>query len=76
MKRLAIFVFYDFQGIVDKYVEYLLYELIKVVKELVIISNGSLSEEAKQIFSRYSNRVYERENKGFDAGAYKDAFTF
>ena len=37
MKRLAIFVFYDFQGIVDKYVEYLLYELIKVVKELVII---------------------------------------
>ena len=48
----------------------------KVVKELVIISNGSLSEEAKQIFSRYSNRVYERENKGFDAGAYKDAFTF
>ena len=75
MKRLAIFVFYDFQGIVDEYVEYLLLKLAGVVDEITIISNGYLGEEAKDILKKYSKRVYERENIGFDAGAYKDAFT-
>lgn len=68
--RLGIFFFYDKQGIVDKYVTYLLDDLIRNLKDLVIVVNGILSQENLAILERYG-RVIQRENKGFDVWAYK-----
>ena len=75
MKRMAIFVFYDFQGIVDEYVKYLLQSLNAVTDKIIIVSNGNLDKRAREELEVITEFIYERDNKGFDAGAYKDVFT-
>lgn len=74
MQRLGIFVFYDQHGIVSKYVEYLLISLKEIVCYQIVVINGILQEESKNIFLRIADKIYIRENVGFDAGAYKDIF--
>lgn len=73
-KRLGIFAFYDAFGIVDSYVEKLLDSTIAEVKKLIIVVNGNIIEDSRQKLSNYTTNIYIRENIGFDAGAYKDAF--
>lgn len=70
--RICIFSFYDAEGYVDDYVLYLLDELKLHINRLIIVVNGILDERGYSIFSRYTKEVYLRENKGLDAGAYKD----
>lgn len=72
MKRLGIFCFFDKEGIVDSYIEYLLSELMTVLDRLIIVVNGQVNEGGKHIFSRYTNKLIIRDNEGFDAGAYHD----
>ena len=72
MKRLGIFCFYDKEGIVDTYIEYLLSELMTVLDRLIIVVNGQVNEDGKRIFAHYTNDLIIRENRGFDAGAYAD----
>ena len=74
MKRLGIFVFYDKEGIVDKYVEVLLETMLQELKKLVIVVNGNINESSKQRMLNYSENIFVRENKGYDGGAYKDVF--
>lgn len=75
MKRLGIFVFYDKEGIVDDYVIYLLSELKKCLTDLVVVVNGRISTSGQAAVERLSDRLYIRENKGYDAMAYKSALT-
>lgn len=72
MKRLGIFVFYDKDGIVDNYIDYLLEDLSKSLSDLIIVVNGILNDNGKKIFLRYTDRIVIRKNIGFDAGAYVD----
>ena len=44
-KRLAIFSFYDSEGIVDSFIEFLLKDLNEVATELVIVINGFVCDE-------------------------------
>lgn len=71
-KRLGIFVFYDKEGIVDDYILFLLSQMAEVLDKLVIVSNKQLPCSEKQKLCAFTDKIYERENKGFDAGAYKD----
>jgi lipopolysaccharide biosynthesis protein len=71
VKRLAIFFFYDEQGIVDDYIPYMLEDLKENLKELLVVSNGKLTEESKQKLKEITPNILERENKGFDVWAYK-----
>ena len=48
MNRLGIFVFYDRDGIVDTYVEYLLATLKKHLGKLAVVCNGNLSCEGME----------------------------
>ena len=79
MKRAAIFFFYDKDGIVDRYIPFLLDQMIPFLNRLVIVVNGKITNESKYIFDRYamiSSLEYEllvRENNGFDVWAYKEA---
>ena len=42
IKRCAIFLYYDKQGIVDDYVIYLLNDLNKNIDKLLIVCNGTI----------------------------------
>ena len=72
MKRFALYFFWDKNGIVDDYNIYLLNDLKKNVDYLLVVSNGKLTKEGYQKFEAVSDRIFERENKGFDVWAYKE----
>ena len=73
-KRLGIFVFYDRDGIVDEYVTYLLRALRQELDRLVIVCNGVLQPEGRRRLEVFTQEVYVRENRGYDAAAYRAAF--
>lgn len=71
MKRLGIFVMYDKDGIVDDYVTYLLKDITKILDYLVVVCNGYINEEGQSALNTYADILYNRENIGYDAAAYK-----
>lgn len=73
MNRLCIFNFYDSEGKVYSYVEYLLAELKQVADEIVIVVNGSIDLNQLACLQKYTNHVVQRENAGFDGGAFQHA---
>ncbi|GFI22650.1 hypothetical protein IMSAGC011_01426 [Lachnospiraceae bacterium] len=72
MKRLCIYVTYDFENIVDDYIGHILYELRKVTDCLIVVCNYSYIAQGIENIQPYADKIYYRENKGFDAGAYKE----
>ncbi len=74
MKRLSIFVFYDFEGKVDSYVEFLIHSLQAISDKIVVVVNGEITDQGKKKILKISPYMFQRENRGFDAGAYKDVF--
>jgi len=75
-QRVVVFVFYDKDVIVDRYVSYLLEELKKVCDKLVIVCNGELNDEGRRIFSGITDDLIVRENEGFDAWGFKTGLDF
>lgn len=75
MKRLGIFVFYDKDGILDRYVCHLLSTMRVNVAYLITVCNGKLSNEGEQILRALSDELFIRENLGYDAMALKLALT-
>lgn len=73
IKRLVIYFFYDKDGIVDRYIPYMLDDVVKNCSELVVVCNGKLTESGRDIFNHYADQLIVRENKGFDVWAYKTA---
>ena len=71
IKRLAIYFFYDRDGIVDDYIPTLLEDLSKNVEELLVVCNGKLSIEGKAKLSALTSHILVRENTGLDVWAYK-----
>ena len=76
MNRLGVFVFYDKEGIADRYVFYLLKALHKSFTKLIIVVNGFINDESLSQMKSFSDDIFIRENKGYDAGAYKDVFAY
>ncbi|WP_018212325.1 rhamnan synthesis F family protein [Desulfitobacterium hafniense] len=76
MKRAGIYFFYDAEGIVDRYVEYYLKELKKVVDHLVVVVNGKLTTAGRHSIADIVDGFFVRENKGFDVWAYHDAIDY
>lgn len=71
-RRLGIFLFYDAAGVVDDYVTFLLADLRRVLTELIVIANGVVQDEGRKRLSRFADAFVVRENRGFDAGAWKE----
>lgn len=71
--RLIIYFIYDRDGLVDRYVLYMLEDLKKNAKELCVVVNGNLKEGQKEKLAPYVTKVVERENTGMDVWAYKEA---
>ena len=72
IKRLVIYFFYDKEGIVDRYVPYMLEDIRKNCSELFIVCNGKLSAEGESVFLGLTPHLRVRENVGFDVWAYKE----
>lgn len=73
MKRICIYLTYDPQKVVDRYIGYMLKELKLCVDYLVIVCNETEIIKGKEILEQYSDEIFCRENIGFDAGGFKDA---
>jgi lipopolysaccharide biosynthesis protein len=76
IKRLAIYFFYDPDGVVDNYVIYLLNDLLKNISELLIVCNGKLTSKGREKFEELTPNILVRENKGFDVWAYKEGMEY
>lgn len=74
--RIAIYAFYDEEGIIDDYVYYFLNALKKLAKRIIFVSNGPIKQEYINIISKITNEILIRDNVGFDAHAYKYAFDY
>ncbi len=75
MKRFGIFVFFNEHGKVAPYVEVLLQGIREVLDSLLIVVNGNIREEERAKLDGHATRIFQRENIGYDGGAYKDVFT-
>lgn len=71
VSRLGIYFFYDKDGIVDRFVTYMLDDLHKAFDRLIIVCNGILTQEGENKLKRYTEEIIVRENKGLDVWAYK-----
>lgn len=71
--RIAIFVFFDEMGVADRCIDYYLNCLAENAKRIVIVSNGEITTDSKNIFEKYvsPDDLIVRENNGFDAWAWK-----
>ena len=72
-KRLLLFVHYNKWGGLADYVIYLLRRVRRVYSRIVFISNSPLVEEALSSLSSLCDDFIQRENKGFDFFAWKEA---
>lgn len=71
-KRLGIFVFYDSDKTVDRYVKWLLEDLRCNLTDLIIVINGEVESKGLNYFKSLAKQVILRENFGLDSGAYSD----
>lgn len=71
-KRLGIFLFYDKDGIADRYIGYMLRNIRPCLDKLIIIANGKADDNALKMFESIADKVIVRENKGFDIGAWQE----
>lgn len=69
MRRYIVYALYDPSGIVHDYVRCVAKELAQFASKLVIVCNFKMGVDD---LSEYADEVILRENKGFDAAAYKD----
>lgn len=72
MKRLCILVTYDKENIIDAYIGYILKELKTVASHLVVVCNMSEIIRGQEYLEEYSDEIIFRENKGLDAGGFKE----
>ena len=62
IRRLGIFCFFDKEGIVDSYIDYLLEDLKKNLSRLIIVINGYVNCEGREIFEKYTQDIIIRNN--------------
>jgi len=72
MRRVAFYLFYDKDGIVDEYIVYKLRMLRAHVETIIFVSNSKIASESLSKVEDVVDVVYSRENIGFDVWAYKE----
>lgn len=72
-KRLLIFFFYDKDGIVDRYIPYMLDDMKTNVSDIIFVSNGKINAKSRPTVESITKNILERVNEGLDAWAYKEA---
>ena len=73
-RRLAIFAYYDADGIVDDYVVYLLQQMRAQCTAQIVVVNGTLTPESEARVRAHCTQLLFRPNEGFDITGYKEGF--
>ena len=73
MKRLLIFVHYNQYNNLSTYVLNLLEEVSHLYEKIIFVSNSVLSNQHILLLNKLCKKVIQRENIGFDFGAWRDA---
>lgn len=73
MKRLCIYLVYDIENIVDRYIAYMLQELKSCADYLLVVYNGEFIQCGKEYVTSYADALFCRKNIGYDAGGFKEA---
>ncbi|HEH9426663.1 TPA: rhamnan synthesis F family protein [Aeromonas sobria] len=76
MKRIAFYLFYDKDGVVDQYIQFKLSELKKSVEKIVVVSNSPLTNLGRETLENIGCDVLCRENIGFDVWGYKEGMEY
>lgn len=72
-RRLALYVFWEKDGIVRDYVTYYLKGLQDVAQDITVIVNGKLSIESRKKLEELGVDILVRKNEGLDFAAWKEA---
>ncbi|MDO5052049.1 MAG: rhamnan synthesis F family protein [Pseudoclavibacter sp.] len=72
-RRLVIYMVFDPAGRIDDYIPYKLRALREHAEHILVVFNGTLSEQGRAALAGVADTVLERENTGFDVGAYREA---
>ncbi|WP_442575043.1 rhamnan synthesis F family protein [Microbacterium sp. F51-2R] len=72
-RRLVVYVVWDRRGDVEEYVPYALAGLREHAARILVVVNGSLSDEGRRRLEPVSDEILVRENVGFDIWAHKAA---
>lgn len=72
MRRIAFYLFYDEQGIVDDYIQFKLEALTEHVEKIVFICNSKLNKEGRDKIEAIPAQIICRKNIGFDVWGYKE----
>lgn len=73
MNRLCIYLTYDKQKTIDSYIGYMLKELKTCSNRLVVVCNENEIAKGLNHLTQYADKIFYRDNIGFDAGGFKDA---
>lgn len=71
-KRIAMYVIYDKDGILDNYRKYYLKELRKEVDTIIGIVSGTLTQQSRKELEELTDNFFVRENVGLLAGSWLD----
>lgn len=72
MKRLGIYVIYDAEGIVEPYIAAVLREIKNYLTHFIVVCNFPGITKGREHLEKYADEIICRNNRGYDAGAYKD----
>ena len=72
MHRLCIYVLYDSENIFDDYISNILKEMKLLCEKVVVIINAEDTSKDYVGDLSSADKIIVRQNKGYDAGAYKD----
>lgn len=72
MNRLCIYVTYNKEFKIEAYVGYMLKALREHTTTLYVVCNYPHILDGKEYVEPYADEIFYRENRGYDAGAYKD----
>ncbi|HOV13265.1 MAG TPA: rhamnan synthesis F family protein [Spirochaetota bacterium] len=73
MNRLLIFVHYNLYDDLSSYVLKMLESVCSLYSKIVFVSNSKINEGHLILLDKLCDKILQRENKGFDFGAWKDA---
>ncbi len=72
MKRICIYVTYNKKNEIKEYMGYVLKSIRRYVDGLYVVCNYLQIKEGFKYIEPYADEIFYRENKGYDAGGYKD----
>lgn len=72
VKRLCIYVTYSKDNKIKEYMGYMLKAIRTYTDELYVVCNYPTIKSGIDYIQPYADDIFYRENKGYDAGAYKD----